>query len=283
MSFFKRFVPSIDKNFQQELEERSFEQSECPIDCGTCHFKYPSSIKVDESSKLWNSSSPYDIHILIPTNKSNWEHNALDDASLPFVQTFNKWVDHNASRISGLPKHNVKVNVCSLSSPGLENDPAYTDGTKGDLLVLPQFVWIRNVDTSDLDAVLPILSNLAEATTKSELHLGQTGGLEVSVDPNQSWIFLCSHRTRDKRCGVTAPIIKKEIDTYTRDLGFYRDFGDERPGGIQVAYVNHVGGHKYVANVLIYLKSSGKMVWLARIGPTNVKPIIDECVLGVGR
>jgi hypothetical protein len=34
--------------------------------------------------------------------------------------------------------------------------------------------------------------------------------------------------------------------------GLYRDLHDERPGGVAVYFISHVGGHKYAANVLIY-------------------------------
>ncbi|KAL2689791.1 hypothetical protein Neosp_003852 [[Neocosmospora] mangrovei] len=34
--------------------------------------------------------------------------------------------------------------------------------------------------------------------------------------------------------------------------GLYRDLHDERPGGVGIYYISHVGGHKYSANVMIY-------------------------------
>ena len=41
-----------------------------------------------------------------------------------------------------------------------------------------------------------------------------------------------------------------------RPLGLYRDLHDERPGGVGVYFINHVGGHKFSANVMIYRHSS---------------------------
>lgn len=63
---------------------------------------------------------------------------------------------------------------------------------------------------------------------------------------------MCSHRTRDARCGQSAPLLRKEFERHLRPLGLYRDLHDERPGGVGIYFINHVGGHKYSANVMIY-------------------------------
>lgn len=34
--------------------------------------------------------------------------------------------------------------------------------------------------------------------------------------------------------------------------GLYRDSHDERPGGVAIYFISHVGGHKYAANVMVY-------------------------------
>lgn len=263
LSYFKNGLES-------EIHEKGFEQSSCDIDCGTCNFHYPPSVKVEADAKLWNSTNPFDIHILIPTGKTDWEHDALTDPSMPFVNRFNSWLEENP-----IANTKLKLNVCSLPAENLDEG--------GDILILPQFVWVKNIKLHDIELLGPLLNQIVQATTKSELPIGDVNGMTVDLDANRSWMFLCSHRKRDKRCGVTAPIIKKEIDCYTRDFDMYRDVGDDRPGGIQVAFVNHIGGHKYAANLIIYLRDSGKMVWLALIKPNNVKPVIDECVLGGGK
>lgn len=39
-------------------------------------------------------------------------------------------------------------------------------------------------------------------------------------------------------------------------MGLYRDLHDERPGGVGIYFISHVGGHKFSANVMIYRHSS---------------------------
>jgi hypothetical protein len=70
--------------------------------------------------------------------------------------------------------------------------------------------------------------------------------------PHAAVILLCSQKTRDARCGQSAPLLKREFERHLRTHGLYRDANDERPGGVVVHYISHVGGHKYSANVIIY-------------------------------
>lgn len=284
MGLLDKILGNSEPSIQQELQNKQFEESKCDIDCGSCNFPYPKSVKIETDGSLWNSTKPYDIQIVIPTNRTDWQHDALSDEKMKFAYQLNKWLTKNSSKFD-LPNDTIKINPSSLSSQQLEDDPEYISGEKGDFLILPQFIWVKHVSIHNFDLLTPVIKNIVHASSKKELELGSIGdsGIEVSIDPNQAYVFLCSHRTRDKRCGITAPLIKKEIDLHTRELGYYRDSGDDRPDGVKVGFINHIGGHKYAANVIIYLKRSGKNIWLARVNPNNVKPIVDECILNDGK
>lgn len=275
MGLLQKFIPkSTDKGVDKEIEDKCFSISDCASECDGCNFKFPSSVKIDNDNKLWNSINPYDLHILVTTGKTDWSHDAFLESNT-FAYAFNKWISDR--EVGGLK--NIKTNVCSLplsnSDHGLEET--------GDILLLPHFIWVKNVSRNHLDTLTEVFENVFSAQSAADLKTQYDNSITVSIDPNRSWIFLCSHRTRDKRCGITAPIMKKEMEIYLRDLGLYRDLGDDRPGGIQIGFVNHIGGHKYAANVIIYLKNSGKNIWLARCNPSNVKPIVDECILNDGK
>jgi (2Fe-2S) ferredoxin len=97
--------------------------------------------------------------------------------------------------------------------------------------------------------------------------------------PHDFLILICSHRHRDARCGISAPILKKEFEKQLRPLGLWRDLTDSREGGASVVFVNHVGGHKYAANVIIYRKSDGQGIWLGRVTPQHVHGIVKHTVL----
>lgn len=262
----------------KEISNKGFEVSSCSFECDSCHLQFPSSVKVETSDTLWNSTSEFGLHIIIPTNQTDWTHDAFEDPET-FNHKFKKFIDK--CQFKNLPNSTIKMSVSSQTTQGFSDcDPDYVNSTMGDILILPQFVWIRNIHETRLDSVLQnALQQIIDEIPLDSIMAQTNPQFTIEQDLNHSYLLMCSHRTRDKRCGITAPIMKKEIDIYTRELGLYRDYGDNRPGGIQVAFVNHVGGHKYSANVIIYIKQLKKNIWLARCSPINVKSIIDECVL----
>ncbi len=80
--------------------------------------------------------------------------------------------------------------------------------------------------------------------------------LKARPCPHKYLILMCSQKTRDARCGQSAPLLRKEFERLLRPLGLYRDLHDERPGGVGIYFISHVGGHKFSANVMIYRHSS---------------------------
>jgi len=135
--------------------------------------------------------------------------------------------------------------------------------------------------------------------------------------PHAALILLCSQKTRDARCGQSAPLLRREFERHLRPLGLHRDAHDTRPGGVGIYFVSHVGGHKYSANVLVYrtrrigrvVGQGGNMagggdgydgdktsspvivdeadeaggavqcIWLARVRPEDCEPIVKYTVL----
>ncbi|KAF8432082.1 Sucrase/ferredoxin-like-domain-containing protein [Terfezia claveryi] len=96
--------------------------------------------------------------------------------------------------------------------------------------------------------------------------------------PHSLIVLLCSHKRRDARCGISAPILAREFERHLRPLGLHRDLSDTRPGGVGLYFINHIGGHKYSANVLIYRKEDGMGVWLARVAPKHVEGIVKYTI-----
>ncbi|CDK27329.1 unnamed protein product [Kuraishia capsulata CBS 1993] len=273
MSFFKNILGS--KDHTKEIAE-ILPIAECKAEClaSECHTKFPNSAEVkgaDATADLWMSTKPYALHCLVSTGKTDWQHDATD-TPLSLENHLSQWASNN-SRVAG---GTIKVSCSSLPNHDHEN-------LTGDVLILPYFVWVKGCPNGQIGDVMSELVPKLKLAEKGKISLPkELGGVEIAVDPSHAYVFLCSHRTRDKRCGITAPLMKKEMDIDLRDRDLLRDFGDDRPGGVTVAFINHVGGHKFAANLLIYLRS-GENVWFARCRPTNCKAIISETILGGGK
>ncbi|OQV03284.1 hypothetical protein CLAIMM_08343 [Cladophialophora immunda] len=118
--------------------------------------------------------------------------------------------------------------------------------------------------------------------------------------PHSYLILMCSQKTRDARCGQSAPLLRKEFERILRPMGLYRDLHDDRPGGVGIYFISHVGGHKYSANVMIYRRQGRKkevggdgvdldgeklekeavqLIWLARVRPEDCENIVRYTVL----
>lgn len=62
-----------------------------------------------------------------------------------------------------------------------------------------------------------------------------------------SYVFVCAHGSRDRRCGVCGPIL---IEKFKEEISLR---GLE--GQVFVSPCSHIGGHKYAGNVIIFSQS----------------------------
>jgi hypothetical protein len=176
-------------------------------------------------------------------------------------------------------------------------------------ILLPAFITIENVTPANIpklitEVINPSSTNVSpfpsDSLSLSPLALPEDSPFKVSACPHDYLILLCSHKTRDARCGQSAPLLRKEFERHLRPLGLIRDLHDERPGGVGIYFINHVGGHKFAANVLIYRRAgkigtedgyeggktegdgsteAAQCIWLARVRPEDCENLIRYTVL----
>ncbi|GAA5826601.1 hypothetical protein JCM5353_008924 [Sporobolomyces roseus] len=80
-------------------------------------------------------------------------------------------------------------------------------------------------------------------------------------------IYICTHGSRDCRCGELGEPLYQSIlkEVRKRDLG-------ER---VKVRRISHIGGHKWAGNALVYREGSG-CDWYGLLRDTDVKTLIDH-------
>ena len=148
------------------------------------------------------------------------------------------------------------------------------------VLLLPSFTFVDHVSNGDIREVIDTFIYSPQSQSPS-IPSSQDPKINLTTRtcPHDYVVLLCSHRRRDARCGITAPLIKKELERHLRGHGLYRDLHDERPGGVGIYYVSHVGGHKFTANVLVYRKKEQQMIWLARVKPEHCEGVVKYTIL----
>lgn len=171
----------------------------------------------------------------------------------------------------------MMVSASNLKPP--EDDGEETARGNGTtILLLPSFTFVDGVNPSD---VREVVSHFIDAPLSQHSKTNTSTNVRLKSRPCEYdyVVLLCSHKRRDARCGITAPLIKREFERHLRPRGLYRDPDDERPGGVGIFFVSHVGGHKFSANVLVYRKKEQQMIWLARVRPEHCEGIVNYTLL----
>lgn len=173
------------------------------------------------------------------------------------------------------------VSASNLTPP--EKETGHDDDGRTTVLLFPSFTFVDCVSSANVRDLIDAFIDIPQSPSSTPGELSSTQktspNLPARPCPHDYVVLLCSHKRRDARCGITAPLIKKEFERHLRGNGLYRDLEDERPGGVGIYFVSHVGGHKFAANVLVYRKKEQQMIWLARVRPEHCEGIVKYTIL----
>ncbi|KAI9688358.1 MAG: hypothetical protein M1822_001307 [Bathelium mastoideum] len=284
---------------------------ECLHDCESCTIKLPNKWKIDDDAKLYGEIKGWQTHLIVATGKTDWVRDVADE---------------KGSVMEAVEKSKVQPNNGKLMLSA-SNIPMHSEhGSSSTCILLPSFTIIDNVTPSSVPTLIdscvnagptnttPLLTThpasaatntssdenpptLSNGTPSSSSALS-AAGLTTRPCPHRYLILLCSHRTRDARCGQSAPLLRREFERHLRPLGLYRDLDDERPGGVGIYFISHVGGHKFSANCMVYRRGdaagaapaaagedggrsmeAAQCMWLARVRPEDCENIVRYTIL----
>lgn len=164
------------------------------------------------------------------------------------------------TNVTDIYHQRLMLSASNLPTPHDTTD--YSEPTT--VLLLPAFAIVHNVHPRNVPQLISDVVNVAP-TNSSPLTPWRSviptslpspdaslADLTINACPHSAVVLMCSQKTRDARCGQSAPLLRKELERHLRPLGLYRDLHDERPGGVGIYFISHVGGHKYSANVMVY-------------------------------
>ncbi|KAJ4371376.1 hypothetical protein N0V83_004593 [Neocucurbitaria cava] len=276
-------VPTLQKNGEfvkakktEELfptTDPAVDGDDCLHDCATCTIKYPRKFDIDETEELYGHVKGWSTHLIVATGKTDWVRDVADEKG-----SIMEAVDKGSVKPS-----NGKLMLSASDMP----IPDHSDHSTT-VLLLPSWQFIDNVTPANTPELITEFVNPGP-TNNAPLHGRTTSSLPPSIPPEESssadpastasptaiprsisttsslkarpcphkyLILMCSQKTRDARCGQSAPLLRREFERLLRPLGLYRDLHDERPGGVGIYFISHVGGHKFSANVMVYRHSS---------------------------
>lgn len=111
-----------------------------------------------------------------------------------------------------------------------------TESSNGDVLIFPDMIRYRRLTHFDVEHFVE------EVIVKNSQWL--PGAVETLTG---SFVFVCSHGSRDRRCGVCGPILIKKFEDEINSRGLN--------GQASVSPCSHIGGHKYAGNVIVFSSS----------------------------
>ncbi|KAM0260601.1 hypothetical protein ACHAQJ_002663 [Trichoderma viride] len=224
---------------------------ECLHDCDSCSVKYPRGFKIDEEDVLYGQVKGWSTHVLVGTGKTDWVRDVADEKGS---------VMEAIQKAGGVTNGRLMLSASNLPTPHDTTD--YSEPTT--VILLPAFAVVQNVHPKNVSQLITNIVNHAPTNTSPLIPWRSTipsslpspdaslADLTIKPSPHSAVVLMCSQKTRDARCGQSAPLLRKELERHLRPLGLFRDLHDERPGGVGIYFISHVGGHKYSANVMVY-------------------------------
>jgi hypothetical protein len=206
---------------------------------------YPSYIakSIDRELPLAGTVKPYRRHILVSTGKNDWVHNIDEEEGSITQGIFRALYDR---KYGGRKRDGDERIVLSNTSFA----PSRIGSDKTEVVVMPEWKIIKGVSAATSSDFVKRFIDGIEGN----------GEMDVETLPFHSIVLICSHRKRDKRCGVTSKYLIKAFESSLRKRDIYRSFDDTRTeaqgglkgGGTVLGCLSHIGGHKFAGNVIIY-------------------------------
>ncbi|KAL3833121.1 hypothetical protein ACJIZ3_007857 [Penstemon smallii] len=200
-------------------------------------------------SNLAGTVDPYERHLfLCYKSHEAWPSRVEDSDSDPLPKLLASALK---ARKNDIPVK-TRLTICEGG-----DDVKLSDG---DVLVFPEMTIYRGLKESDVDSFV-----------EDVLVSGKSWVTGVQEELTGSYVFVCAHNNRDRRCGVCGPILiekfKEEIES--KDL----------KNQVFVTACSHVGGHKYAGNVITFSADpEGKIAgnWYGYVTPNDILELLDK-------
>ena len=283
-SIYSRSVNSISKPVQvhtrashhfRHISSQTITSHNLPSTCSCT--STPAGLAIDREKSLDKTVPPYSRHIIIYTGKPDWTSKIDDDPSVkPIIKKIRE-------RCLGLPGRTL-ITASSTSIESRWNHKDTKDCLYG-LRIFPdgdEYTWYKE-NPAGLDALFEQLQDQANNfDTEIPAFLDRErqesdNGLHWDSSPYPT-ILICSHKSRDSRCGVLGPLLHAE---FTKQHAS-RSKSMKTPTYADIDMISHIGGHVFAGNIIIYFPTShplaGCGLWYGRVEPRHVEGILEETV-----
>ncbi|KAJ1308510.1 hypothetical protein OPQ81_004214 [Rhizoctonia solani] len=290
----------------------------CADPCELGHEEWPNRFDVDLSSDMLGSVKPYGRQVVISTGKSDWAREVTEESGSLAEHLSNvhgKLVSSSTARPTksgGTPpgvfaaSDSTRLSVLNGSHHEVGCRPKTHT-----VLVFPDYKLVKDVAATNEGA-----SELWKAVLDPAVGVegkGNEFGMKSWILPYSAVILLCSHKRRDNRCHIAAPVLEDAFMTSLSSLGWdvhtqiddpaelgqpaledlpepraeetkerLRSLRNPESDFSQRALIlrnSHIGGHKFAGNVIIYFPT-GNGVWYGRVSTHEVQAVVESTIIG---
>ncbi|WWC58804.1 uncharacterized protein I303_101348 [Kwoniella dejecticola CBS 10117] len=275
--------------------------------------------------------------VVISTGKSDWERDHVDEKG-SLAHHLDKVISSAPTPASSDSKPKSSIPYISPSEFPSPSDPLskpisvqpslYSsslisqsdDPSDQTVLVFPDWKVIHEIDNS-LQGARSLYEN------QLSCEVGRSGKplmdeVEDEFSRRRSWvlpyravILLCSHKKRDKRCHIAAPLLRSALHTVLQKhdididedgsslthldgppleeisgsdsereeevgkrIGEIESVQGGEGGQVGIFNINHLGGHRY-AGVMLILFPSGAYISYGRVSPAEIPRVVEDTIL----
>ncbi|KAL8770401.1 MAG: hypothetical protein Q9209_003827 [Squamulea sp. 1 TL-2023] len=266
-----------------------------------CEIKFPGGLEIDRSRPIINTVSSYNQHILIATGKSDWTSKIKNEEGIgdmaktlkDMAKVKGEWHDPNYSTM--ISASSFKCDP--LPQPDNQPSPGPSQFFTS-LKLFPHFLHFPHIQNTPTHRSYFASTYLGDQSIRPLLTPSTPPNFVHPQPITKPTILICSHGSRDMRCGVLGPLLYDKFLEYIE------------PESCDVGMISHVGGHAFAGNVIVYLppghtiaadagdQKTGKPgnietltknrlisplahmgIWYGRVGPEHVRSIVEETVL----
>ncbi|KAJ3103066.1 hypothetical protein HDU97_010422 [Phlyctochytrium planicorne] len=224
----------------------------CTTPCSEGHAIFPP-LKIDQTIQLDTTVKPYVHHFLLSVGEGRtWPERIedLNDDSLLVRKVYAG--AETMAKTSG----RAVITACDreLGSDALLGG-AHEEGegteevetvTVTTLIHFPSFLAFPGVN---VDSLPTLIQDIMDGRDDSDKAVWKNG---VKLK-GKTLVLVCTHKRRDKRCGVAGPLLIEEIKREVTEKGLDNE--------VFCYGVSHFGGHKFAGNLIIYSPKFPTGLW----------------------
>ncbi|XP_028116728.1 altered inheritance of mitochondria protein 32-like isoform X2 [Camellia sinensis] len=180
-------------------------------------------------SSLAGTVDAYGRHVfLCYKSPDNWPASVEDPEFDPIPRLLSSALKSRNNQFHG----KIRLTLC-------EGRDGSTESSNGDILIFPDMIRYRGLTHLDVDTFVD-----------NVFVRGSQWASRVPETLTGSYVFVCCHQNRDKRCGLCGPVLverfKEEIESRSMKHQVF------------VSPCSHLGGHQYAGNLIIFSLLEGK-------------------------